>query len=196
MNKQLLSNNYLFWLWFLLILSSCIANTSFADINQDKLPDNARKKSYGRGWVCNPGYQQVGKTCEAIRVPENAYLTHSSYGVGWKCHWGYRQFGNRCREIVIPANAYLDINGYDWKCDRGYKAHNDGCMAIQIPKNGYLVNTTYGKGWKCERGYVEKKNACAPLAVPSNAHINYSGDAWDCNPPYTRRQGECMLTPK
>ena len=30
-------------------------------------------------------------------------------------------------------------------------------------------------------------------AMPANAHVDYSGNGWDCNDPYQKRNGECVL---
>jgi hypothetical protein len=29
------------------------------------------------------------------------------------------------------------------------------------------------------------------LDIPENAHIDYSGNDWECNEPYRKRQGRC-----
>ena len=185
------SSNNLFWLWILLIFTSSVADTVFAEVNKEVMPKNAHSKSYGSGWECNSGYKKYGKICDAIKVPENAYLTNSSYGNGWKCNWGFDKSDDSCVAIVVPDNAYLDSYGNNWQCDRGFKAHNKTCVLVKIPENGYFIHSTYGKGWECERGFVEKNNTCVALNVPVNAHINYSGHDWEYNPPYTKRLDKC-----
>jgi len=193
MSRKQSSKNILVGLWVNLMLTSYVPSIVFAEVNKEIMPKNAHPKTYGSGWECNPGYQKIGKICDAINVPENAYLTNSSFGNGWKCNWGYRKSDDSCVVIFVPANAYLDSNGHDWQCDRGFKLHNKTCVAIKIPKNAYFINSTYGKGWECERGFVAKNNTCVTLNVPVNAHIDYSGHGWDCNPPYTQQFDKCKL---
>jgi hypothetical protein len=196
MRRQQSSNNTLGWLWVILMLTNSVPSIVFAEGNKEITPKNTHPKTYGSGWECNPGYHQNGKVCDAIKVPENAYLKNSSYGNGWECNWGYRKSDDGCIVMMIPANAYLDSYGNNWKCNRGFKTRNNTCVAIKIPENGFLINSTYGKHWECERGFVEKNNTCITLNVPVNAHIDYSGHDWDCNPPYTKRLNKCELSPR
>ena len=67
------------------------------------------------------------------------------------------------------------------------------CVAIAVPPNGYLTGAPYGSGWKCERGYRAADEVCDDLKLPQNAHVDYSGNDWDCNPPYRKQQGKCVL---
>ncbi len=194
MSRKKPSTNILVELWILSILASSVPNFVLAEVNKEILPKNARLKNYGSGWECKAGYRKNGKICDAINVPENAYLKNSSFGKGWKCNWGYREFDNNCVVIILPANAHLDSSGYDWQCDRGFKKNTNSCVKIKIPENGYLSPSTYGKGWECERGFVVKNNSCVTLNVPVNAHIDFSGHNWLCNPPYTKRQNKCELS--
>ncbi|SIO54905.1 hypothetical protein SAMN05444722_3431 [Rhodovulum sp. ES.010] len=107
------------------------------------VPDNAYAtgRSYGAGWACKRGYQEVGgASCEAIPVPENAFLRSS--GFDWQCDRGYRQDRETCVLIVLPENAYLtdDPSGSGWACDRGFTASEAACVPIAVPENGYLTN--------------------------------------------------------
>lgn len=139
MSRQQSSNNTLVWLWIIWMLTSSVPSIVYAEVNKEIMPKNARPKTYGSGWECNPGYQQNAKVCDAIKVPENAYLKNSSYGNGWECNWGYRKSDDSCVVIMVPANAYLDSYGNNWKCNRGFKVHNNTCVAIMIPENVDLL---------------------------------------------------------
>lgn len=71
--------------------------------------------------------------------------------------------------------------------------NNGICDAINIPDNGFLETSSYGPGWKCERGYRADKNRCAELKLPENSHIDYSGNNWECDPPYLEKSDQCNL---
>ncbi|OQK18199.1 hypothetical protein AU255_10285 [Methyloprofundus sedimenti] len=187
------SNDNVVQLLILLMLTTSIPSLVFAKVNNEVMPENAHAQTYGSGWECKSGYQQNGNICDAIKVPDNAYLTNSPFGDGWKCNRGYRKDDKICVVIMIPAHAYLNSNGYDWQCDRGFKSQNKTCVAVKIPEHGYFVHSIYGDGWECERGYLARKDMCVPLIVPKNAHIDYSGHDWDCNPPYAQLNDQCEL---
>jgi hypothetical protein len=159
------------------------------------VPANAypTNMTYGRGWECVHGYRDVRGVCTAVDLPPNAYLDPS--GERWKCDRGYRDVDGTCVAIKVPENGYLVDSAYGigWECERGYRAVDDECMAIKVPENGFFEPSSYGSGWRCERGYHAVDEACMALKLPENAHFDYSGNDWDCNRPYRRQEGECVL---
>jgi hypothetical protein len=72
------------------------------------VPENAQASRYGSGWECNRGFRRQDDACFEVKLPDNAFLTHSSYGKGWDCHYGFLEKGDQCLTVQIPANAYLD----------------------------------------------------------------------------------------
>lgn len=150
-----------------------------------EIPENAYAtgRSYGSGWACRRGYEETGGTfCEAIPVPENAFLRSSGYD--WHCDRGYRQDRETCVPILLPDNAYLsdDTSGSGWTCERGFTARSGTCVPIAVPENGYLTNADYGDEWACERGFVEIDGRCDPFALPANAFLDTApyGPGWRC----------------
>ena len=131
--------------------------------------------------------------CLPIEVPENALATGSSYGRGWECRRGYREVNETCIVIKIPENAYLNASGVRWECNRGFREFDKACVAINVPENGYLTESDFGSGWKCERGFQAKGEMCIPVELPANAHIDFSGSDWDCDRPYEKHKGGCVL---
>jgi hypothetical protein len=157
-----------------------------------EIPEHASAKRYGGGWECDRGYREANGICMAVKVPADAYATNASYGPGWECNWGYGKVDETCVAIEVPPNAYLNASGSArWTCDRGYRPVGEACVPIEVPVNGYLTDDSYRTGWKCERGYREAREACVALDIPENAHIDYSGNDWECNEPYQKRQGKC-----
>ena len=158
------------------------------------MPDNARAGSYGGKWECKRGFRERDGGCVATEVPENAFATDRSYGTGWECRRGFRLVDKTaCEAIPVPENAYLDAPGDGWKCNRGYRATATGCEAILVPENGYFVDSPSGRGWRCERGFYASGEVCKPVTLPENAHLDYSGNAWECDRPYRRLQDRCAL---
>lgn len=126
-----------------------------------ELPDNAYAtgRSYGPGWACRRGFRsEDGTTCEAIYVPENAFLKSS--GHGWQCDRGFAERDGRCEPISLPANAYLDSDPYGpgWRCLRGYTRMNDSCVEIDLPENAHLDRS--GNDWRCDRNFQLSGNEC------------------------------------
>jgi hypothetical protein len=120
--------------------------------------------------------------------PANAYATDASYGPVLECNWGFRAVDETCVAAKVPPNAYLNASGIArWTCDRGYRPVDETCVAIEVPVNGYLTGDSYGTGWKCDRGCRAATKACVALEIPENAHIDYSGNDWECNEPYRKR---------
>jgi hypothetical protein len=160
-----------------------------------RVPANAypTDTSYGTGWECSRGYQEVDKACVFIKVPPNAYLGAS--GDRWKCDRGYRLTDKACVAISVPANGYLTESSYgsDWQCDRGHRAVGEACVAITVPANGYLTESSYRSGWDCDRGYRVVDQACIAVEVPEHAHLDYSGNDWQCDHPYRKQQHRCAM---
>lgn len=161
------------------------------------IPENAYAtgRSYGSGWVCRRGYEEVGGTaCEAIPVPENAFLRSS--GHDWQCDRGYRQERETCVPIVLPDNAYLtdETSGSGWTCERGFTASSDTCVPIAVPENGYLTNADYGDAWACERGFFEIDGRCDPVALPANAYLDQEsyGPGWRCERGFEAVDDACV----
>lgn len=126
-----------------------------------ELPANAyaNGRSYGNGWACKRGYEEVnGVTCEAIPIPENAFLKPSGYG--WECERGYRQTRDNCVLVVVPDNAYLsaDTTGSGWTCERGFEPVDNKCVLINVPENAHLNRS--GNSWRCDRSFQLLNGAC------------------------------------
>ena len=79
------------------------------------------------------------------------------------------------------------------KWSTAYQEIDDKCIAIKTPKNGYYSDSPSWPGWKCERGYRHVNEACVQVKLPTNAHLNHSGNDWECNRPYQRRQRKCVI---
>ena len=43
------------------------------------------------------------------------------------------------------------------------------------------------------RGYRAVDKECVAIDVPEHAHLDYTGRAWDCDPPYRRELEACAL---
>ncbi len=127
------------------------------------------------------------------KVPDHAYLTDSTYNEGWECERGYMVLGRECVKLTVPDHAYLTTSGNEWRCDRGFEQKDEACVAVKVPKNGFLVDTSYGEKWKCDRGFEVKGATCSEIKLPENAHLDSSGNAWECNRPYQRRNGACNM---
>lgn len=155
-------------------------------------PPGAQQTLSGSQLRCEPGFRDARGECEAIDLPNNAYLTGSRYGTGWACKRGYKAQGKRCVAMVVPANGYLDASGTSWKCHRGYQQKRERCDEIQVPENGYLNGKSYGRGWDCERGYRQVEALCEEVDLPDNAHLNYLGNDWECDPPFRRVSQQCI----
>gem|GEM_PF-667934 len=158
------------------------------------VPENAYLTAAGDDWNCDRGYRETDGQCVKIKVPKHAFLTDESSGSGWYCGRGYQADGNQCIPVHVPAHAYLNESGERWFCEHGYRESNGTCAAIKVPAHGYLNDTIYGPGWKCLRGYHAVNGHCAALQMPKNAHIDYSGNNWECDKPYDKRQNSCALS--
>ena len=74
-----------------------------------------------------------------------------------------------------------------------YRAVGESCVAVDVPANGFLADASYGPGWKCDRGYQEVDSSCIAVLVPEHAHLDYSGNDWDCDDPYRKQRDHCEL---
>lgn len=162
------------------------------------IPVNAYLSTSGTAWHCERGYRREREACLKIEVPPNGFLSERAYGSGWECDRGYREGLNGCEAVKVPANGYLAVgnggSGLGWNCERGYSQTAGACTAIVIPANGYFYDQTYGPGWKCERGFKAGNGQCAAVVLPADAHLDHSGNDWECDPPYQRRNEACSLT--
>jgi len=97
--------------------------------------------------------------------------------------------------INVPVNAYFEPSSYGagWKCHRGFRAVKSTCVAVIVPENAYLKDKYDGRGWKCNRRYRAVSANCVAVTLPQNAHIAYSGDEWQCDPPYRKNREFCTL---
>ena len=62
-----------------------------------------------------------------------------------------------------------------------------------IPANAYFDDASYGTGWKCDRGYAASGETCEFIIVPENAHLDRSGNRWECNRNFQKSKGRCVL---
>jgi len=148
----------------------------------------------GDSWKCNRGYRVLDNNCVFVDVPANGYLKESTYGPSWECERGYRADGGGCIAVQVPENGYPTYAAYGsgWECRRGYRELDGACNSISVPAHGYLMESSRGTGWACERGFRADGDQCVELSVPENAHLDYSGNDWDCNKPYSKRSGRCI----
>lgn len=75
--------------------------------------------------------------------------------------------------VGMPDNAHAKSYGSGWECDQGYREAQGTCATVKVP----ATNAFYG------RGYRAVKETCAAVKVPENAHLDYSGNGWECNRP-------------
>lgn len=165
------------------------------------IPDNARAKTFGKGWECNAGFRPSEGRCDEIVLPQNAYATNRTYGRGWECHHGFRVFDKiDCRAVFVPDGGFLDSTGERWRCTRGFAKVNETCQKIVLPANAYLSDTSRGSAWTCGRGFEVKDDGCAEIAVPGNAFLNSTGygQAWTCERGFFEQDGRCdpVVVPK
>jgi len=66
--------------------------------------------------------------CEAIDVPENAYLEVSSYRSGWMCERGYQRQLDHCVLVTPPTNAHINFAGDGWECNQPYLEESGRCV--------------------------------------------------------------------
>ena len=143
----------------LLALLAAAPGVVFAQGGSVGIPENASVKSYGSGWECDRGHQEVDGACAAVKVPPKAYL--NSFGDEWKCDRGYRKVNEACLAVKVPANGYLADSSYGlgWTCDRGYRAVKEACVAVKVPANAHLDYS--GNDWECNGPYRKQQDWCA-----------------------------------
>jgi len=161
-----------------------------------EVPENAFLAPSGDRWQCRRGFRKDKDVCEAFAVPAHGYLRDDTIGTDWECERGYAKAAESCIAIAVPEHGYLDErSSRGWRCSRGYQALNDQCLPVDVPDNAYLIDPGqgYGRAWKCEWGFRAVEQSCVAVDLPENAHLGYSGDDWDCNPPYRRSGTVCRL---
>jgi hypothetical protein len=159
-----------------------------------RVPANAFLEGYsGDRWRCLPGYRQSETSCDQIKIPENAFLSDSTQPPGWECERGFRAAERGCVKLDVPAHAFLTTAGDEWRCNRGFEKKDRECIAVKIPDNASFVETLYGQKWKCDRDFEMKGPLCQQIKLPANAHLNSSGNAFDCNRPYRLLGGACIM---
>lgn len=160
------------------------------------VPSGAFLSASGTSWRCHRGFQKIGKSCERVELPENAYLTDNSDGSAWECDRGYEKMSEGCSKIDVPENAYLTNASYGeaWKCERGFFKSDGACVRVVVPENGYFDSTSYGPGWKCDRGFAASNGSCSALTLPANAHLDRSGNRWECDNGFRRSGGKCVVS--
>ena len=68
------------------------------------------------------------------------------------------------------------------------------CASLSLfLQNAYLTGEQTGNGWRCNRGYRATETTCLVIRVPENAHIDYSGNDWDCDPQFRKDGNSCTL---
>ncbi len=172
----------------------------FIEIDQSScvrvaVPDGGYLTASGEGWKCLRGHAKVDETCRKIVLPDNAYLSDNAYGPAWLCDRGYRVAGDECAAIRIPENGFLNTSSYGlpWSCERGFFEQDGRCAAVQVPENGYFHEAAYGAGWKCDRGYAVSGNLCIAIDLPENAHLDRSGNRWECHKGFKQSKDTCVL---
>ncbi len=63
------------------------------DAESSEVPEHAYITS-GDSWKCERGFKRAEDECQAIKVPEHAFLTN--YGNSWMCERGFKREGDRC----------------------------------------------------------------------------------------------------
>ncbi len=157
------------------------------------VPRGGYLSASGENWECLRGNLKVGDSCQKVVLPDNAYMSDNEYGRVWLCDRGYSVKGNGCVAIKVPEHAYLNTSNYGqpWTCERGYYERGNRCEAVKVPENGYFHDAAYGVGWKCDRGYFASGNRCVAMELPENAHIDRSGNRWECHGGFRRSKGGC-----
>ncbi len=159
------------------------------------VPDGGFLDPSGGGWHCLRGFRITDDTCQEVVLPENAYLTDASYGSAWECDRGFERVDELCKAIVVPINGFLNGSGYGqpWTCERGYFEQEGLCTIVVVPEFAYFHDATYGVGWKCQRGYEANAKGCDVIDIPANAHLDRSGNRWECNRNFQKSRGQCVL---
>ena len=161
----------------LLILVTAVGGSGAQQLSEG-IPDNARKKSYGDGWECIRGYNEVKGACAKIVIPKNAFPTGSSYGESGNAGAAIKHPGVAARKLLYRKMDTSTPMAMAGGCNRGYRKTSEDCKPVEVPANAFLVNSAYGSGWECERGFRAVGKVCVVVKLPPNAHLNYSGRDW------------------
>jgi len=70
---------------------------------------------------------------------------------------------------------------------------DQACVAVKVPENATFADNSYGQKWKCDRGFEAKGSVCSQINLPENAHLDRSGNGWECNRPYRLSRGVCGM---
>lgn len=159
------------------------------------VPENAYLDTSGRRWECLRGYTRESNGCAEIVVPENAYLSDEAFGSDWTCERGFSKTSTGCAAIVVPENAFLNGSGFGtpWTCERRFVETQGGCAPVIVPENGYFYEASYGAGWKCARGFEAQDDTCLAIEIPENAHLDRSGNRWECDTSFQTSKGQCVF---
>ncbi|WP_422063322.1 hypothetical protein [Shimia sp.] len=160
-----------------------------------RVPDGGFLDPSGERWQCLRGFIKVDDTCQEVVVPENAYLIDATYGSDWDCERGFEKEGDLCNAIAVPINGYLNgsRHGQPWTCERGFFQKGSLCEEVVVPDFAFFDDATYGVGWKCQRGYRVHNGGCEVIDVPENAHLDRTGNHWECNRNFQNSKGLCVL---
>ena len=70
-----------------------------------QVPANAEPVPSGKGWECNRGFYDSGRSCRPVILPEHAVLDDT--GRRWVCDDGFIRRGQRC--VVLSEATDLEI---------------------------------------------------------------------------------------
>ena len=141
--------------------------------------------------------QEAGRRLRRDRRARDAYLTDRGIGAGWECGRGHVAQAGACVPIVIPENAYATNAGYGAAslCERGFVQADGRCEPVTVPARACPDDRTYGPGWRCARGYEARKTSCVTIDLPENAHLDRSGNRWQCTRGFQVSEGgRCRQT--
>lgn len=147
------------------LIGSFNCNSGFEKVGDDckrvENIENGKFYEFGADFYCLSGYRknEESKSCEKIRVPENAREDTSSLD-SWICFSGYLKEDNECKEFKLLEHGFWFMNY--WGCEPGFKKNFDAksCDKISIPENAHASDTF--DGWLCNSGYTKnyKENRC------------------------------------
>jgi hypothetical protein len=64
------------------------------------VPANAHLSAFGNDFECERLYRKRDNRCEALVIPEHAFVDDSHYGRGWHCEQGYRESAASWSEVL------------------------------------------------------------------------------------------------
>jgi hypothetical protein len=91
------------------------------------------------------GFNEVGRACVRLKVPENAYLDAS--GNDWTCNRGYLKSDRGCTAAIVPAHAHLD--------DISEMTGHANAAPLVVPIGGYIDFSNHD--WTCEEGFHKQR---------------------------------------